>query len=170
MLTKFYSKVVNRFSASSMACIDKRLGLLEFPKHDRVIGPQIAQTGQWEPIETNWILENLSATGTVINVGANCGYFTRLVRDNLNELNDVIAVEPNPELIYFLLRNIQRGKCKNVEVLQLAMGAEVGRLQLFQNFANYGDSRVFDPRMTDGGGHILIMDSTWFLGSLKCSR
>ena len=153
-----------------MACIDKRLGLLEFPKHDRVIGPQIAQTGQWEPIETNWILENLSATGTVINVGANCGYFTRLVRDNLNELNDVIAVEPNPELIYFLLRNIQRGKCKNVEVLQLAMGAEVGRLQLFQNFANYGDSRVFDPRMTDGGGHILIMDSTWFLGSLKCSR
>jgi FkbM family methyltransferase len=69
--------------------------------------------------------------------------------------SSVIAIEPNPELIYFLRRNIKYGASKNVQVFPVAMGAHEGTLDLYQNFANCGDSRVFDPRLTSGGGSYL---------------
>jgi FkbM family methyltransferase len=68
------------------------------------------------------------------------------------EQGRVWAVEPNPTLIPLLEENIEARNLKNVTLLPVAAGAENGEASLFQNEWNFGDSRVFDPRMTDGGG------------------
>lgn len=136
-----------------MKVVDSELGTLEFPKWDRVIGPSIRENGFWEKDESIWIKSNLLSNGDVINVGANCGYLTRLVSDNLDKNNSVLAIEPNPILQKYLARNIARGKNSNrCRIYPVAVGAEIGEIELFQNAANSGDSRVFDPRKTNGGG------------------
>ena len=155
-MSKTFLNLLALVDSSSMKVVDSELGKLEFPIWDRVIGPNIKQNGYWEKEESNWIKANLAPSGDVVNVGANCGYLTRLVSDNLPKNNSVIAIEPNPELQKYLKRNIARGKYpKRCKIYPIALGSEVGEIELFPNSANSGDSRVFDPRKTEGGGNYL---------------
>jgi FkbM family methyltransferase len=64
----------------------------------------------------------------------------------------VWAVEPNPQLTGLLTENISAAGLPNVTVIAHAAGATHGTTLLWLNETNFGDSRVFDPRLTNGGG------------------
>jgi FkbM family methyltransferase len=132
--------------------IDNVLGELFFPSGDIVMAPSIAATGMWEENEISWLKSNVSAGDCCINVGANVGYFSIWLGILAGPRGSVVAFEPNPKLMQALKLNLKNSKLKNIKITKAAVGNRTGFQWLFLNEKNYGDSRMFDPRITTGGG------------------
>jgi FkbM family methyltransferase len=132
--------------------IDKELGELFFPSGDNVMAPFIASNGFWEESEIDWLKENVHVGFRCLNIGANVGYFTIWLSKLSGKSGEVIAFEPNPILIPFLKKNIKKSKLENIRIFRAAVGDRNGFQWLFLNNKNFGDSRMFDPRITIGGG------------------
>jgi len=73
-----------------------------------VMAPQLIVYRQWEPDITNLMREYVHTNTVFVDVGANIGYFTCLVASIIrNEgCGKVIAIEPNPECLALLDRNV----------------------------------------------------------------
>ena len=132
--------------------LDATLGVLYFPRGDNVMAPTISATGVWEPRELQWLKGRVRPGATCLNIGANVGYFASWISRLVGPTGQVIAVEPNPEILALLRRNLASCAYDNVEVVACAAGSRDGMLTLWLNEENFGDSRVFDPRLTHGGG------------------
>jgi FkbM family methyltransferase len=132
--------------------MDNELGYLLFPRGDNVMAPTIAATGVWEPQELKWLKERVHQGDTCLNIGANVGYFASWMSRLVGPTGRVIAIEPNPEILPLLRANLASCAFANVDVVECAAGTQEGTLTLWLNEENFGDSRVFDPRLTDGGG------------------
>lgn len=83
----------------------------------------------FEPGETKVFLDVLSKVDTVINIGANIGYYSCIA---LQHDKEVIAFEPIPTNVKGLLRNIKaNGWEKNIEVYPMALGDSIGVIEIF---------------------------------------
>jgi FkbM family methyltransferase len=131
---------------------DRFLGLIVFPEEDEVMAPAIAAEGIWEPNEVNWLRSVVKPGARCLNVGANVGYFSCWMSILAGPKGHVVAVEPNPTLQPLLLENLNNLAVGTFEILPVAAGSKNGSINLFLNNRNFGDSRVFDPRLTEGGG------------------
>ena len=85
---------------------------------DRVITPSMLAYGTWEPVETSLLLDNLRPGDTVIDVGANVGYYTLLAARKVGPRGKVVAFEPDPESFSFLKRNVKANGFTNVVLEQ----------------------------------------------------
>ncbi len=65
---------------------------------------------------------------TVIDIGANLGYYTCPLADLVGEQGKVYAVEPVPVIFSVLKRNV--GKRRNVELLNYALGEECRTIEM----------------------------------------
>ncbi len=116
-----------------------------FPADDEVIAPIVAAEGTWEP-ETGWWLDQVCSPGmTVVNVGANVGYFVLWAAQNVGPAGRVVAVEPHPDNVTMLRRNVNDRRLRHVEIVAAAASSTSGTATLFVNEVNPGDHRVFDP-------------------------
>jgi len=64
----------------------------------------------------------------LIDVGANDGYYSMLLRRNFKK---VYAIEPFPKSVSVLKRNLRNGKITNVEVLPFAVGSRTGKTKMY---------------------------------------
>ena len=131
---------------------DRTLGDLYFPHDDQVMAPYIAEKGYWEPEELAWLKRHSTPSSSCLNVGANVGYFACWMSLLAGRHGHVVAVEPNPDLHTLLSANLRAMPESNWELVPVAAGSESGSSKLFVNRRNYGDSRLFDPRLTEVGG------------------
>ena len=131
---------------------DDKLGALFFPINDNVMAPNIAANGNWEPREIQWLENNVKLESRCLNVGANIGYFTILMSLLTGPNGVVFSFEPNPELKWFLNKNIKLQAFRNIRVFHVAAGEKNSSEFFYKNRNNYGDGRMFDPRLTSGGG------------------
>lgn len=129
---------------------DRALGEIYFPARDVVMAPSIRERGIWEEEEVNWCKANVRKGNNCLNIGANVGYFTILMSQLVGAEGSVIAFEPNPEVFEFLEINTQL--LKNVKINKVAVGDRDQVGYLYLNRKNYGDSRMFNPKKTLGGG------------------
>jgi FkbM family methyltransferase len=132
--------------------IDNVLGPVLFPKSDQVMVPYIQATGSWNKDEIDWLSASVKQGDTCLNIGANVGYYSKLMLRLSGSSGSVIAIEPNPRLIGLLKANLNRETNKNFEIFEFAAGdaGSQGETTLFLNEKNFGDSRVFDPREIAG--------------------
>ena len=95
------------------------------------------------------IADHVPRGGTYIDVGANIGnhavYFGKFLADH------VLAIEPHPDLVPVLRRNLAENYVSNATVLTCAVGATegVGRMQL---------RRTCELTGNIGGSHVEIVD------------
>lgn len=129
----------------SVVVNDNRLGPLRFAATDQVIAPTIRAQGIWEPAEGLWLDQHVPEGGTVINVGANAGYFALWAAGLVGKRGRVVAVEPHPDNVAMLRRNIRRHARGVAEAVAAAASSTPGRIELFINDENAGDHRVFPP-------------------------
>jgi FkbM family methyltransferase len=93
-----------------------------------VISDSIAFTGVYEHRLTRRIARLAKEGGTMIEVGANLGYFSVLWL-SLNEDNRLYAFEASPPNVQRLRANLERnGVASRATVLPVAAGAERGRM------------------------------------------
>lgn len=133
-------------SAPGRRATDRRLGELWFPAGDEVIWPEIHKQGIWDPAAGLWLDRTVRPGMTVVDVGANVGYFALWAAQLVGATGTVIAVEPHPGNADLLRRNVAGlGAEQIVQVHQCAATARSGELDLYVNEVNGGDHRVFPP-------------------------
>jgi FkbM family methyltransferase len=149
--------ILNLKTANQQVVLDSELGELLFPKADKVMAPFISRDGIWEKEEVDWLKEHVAEGSVCINVGANVGYFALQMARLTGPHGFVYAFEPNREVLPFLKKNISNSEFRNIRVFSKAASNQRGLRKLYLNRVNYGDSRMFDPRSTLGGGNHLEM-------------
>jgi FkbM family methyltransferase len=78
-----------------------------------------------------FIRSKLRVGDTFLDIGANVGFYSLLASSIVGERGRVIAIEPNPKTFLRLKETIAANAITNVVPLNLALGRERGRLDLF---------------------------------------
>jgi len=75
-----------------------------------------------EPFITNIIKKTIKKGMTIVDIGANIGYYALLESKLVGDSGRVYAIEPVKENLNFLKDNIDLNSCLNVELFQKAIG------------------------------------------------
>lgn len=98
----------------------------------------------YEPAASALMRQQIRPGDTVVDVGANIGYFTVLMSKLVGEGGAVHAFEPAPENFALLQRNLAENHCKNVRAECKAVGAKSGGAQLYMSTKDNLDHRLYD--------------------------
>jgi len=102
-------------------------------------------SGSYEPIETKIIMEIIKPGMTVVDIGANVGYYTLLFAQAVEKGGTVYAFEPAPETFALLQRNLRENNLNgNVKLFNVALSDHEGAAELFINEYNKGNNRLYD--------------------------
>jgi FkbM family methyltransferase len=96
-----------------------------------VMGRSLATSGVWEWYVTAAFSSLLSPGDVFVDVGANVGYYTKLASRLVGQTGHVYALEPGPDSLARLRRNLALDAVSNVTMLGIAAGAHAGRATLF---------------------------------------
>jgi FkbM family methyltransferase len=118
---------------------------LHDPADDRYITRSLLATGAFEPFETEILLNELRPGDSVIDVGANVGYYTLLFARRVGDHGRVFAFEPDPANFELLRRNVEANGYENVVLVPLAVTDRCTRARLYLSDSNKGDHRIYDP-------------------------
>ena len=122
--------------------VETDVGPLLLHAHDTVMTPIIAATKAWEAAEGAWLRGVLRRGQTVVDVGANVGYFTLLAARAVGPTGSVVAVEPEHANVRLLRANVWLNRCDNVRIVPAAAAAGRGLLALRRSASNAGDHQV----------------------------
>jgi FkbM family methyltransferase len=109
------------------------------------IDREVCLTGYYEPPVTRIVQRLAARAGTVVDAGANWGYFSLLAAAAVGERGRVIALEPDPRHFERLTRNIAMNRFTQITPLQVAAGARDGIVTLAgyaHDAENRGVSRI----------------------------
>ena len=85
---------------------------------------------------------------TVVDIGANVGFSTRVFCHAVGPTGWVAAFEPDPMVGDLFRFNLDRAHCQNVRFYSLALGEREADVPFYQNPSNRADNRmVEDPAM-----------------------
>ncbi|MDQ3242738.1 MAG: FkbM family methyltransferase [Gemmatimonadota bacterium] len=104
----------------------------------------LSMRGIYEPAETALVQQLVGPGSTVLDIGANIGYYTLQFAELVGASGRVIAFEPDPANFELLARNTQLNGYLNVTLVQRAASNTAGILNLHRSITNWGDSRIFD--------------------------
>lgn len=96
--------------------------------------------GEWEPLFSRYLLDKGRQTGVFLDIGANIGYFSILASRLYTQVH---AVEASPRVARRLKDNLQANDSVNVQIHNLAIGAEPGYIDFFRDQSQSGGSSVF---------------------------
>jgi FkbM family methyltransferase len=99
---------------------------------DQGFGANILLDGYWESWLTRFMARTVRPGATVVDVGANYGYYSLLLADLVGPEGRVHAIEPNPDAAALLSRSLAlNGFSERSEVHEIALGAGESEATLF---------------------------------------
>jgi FkbM family methyltransferase len=138
-------------SAVEMADYD---GFSIYAARDDVATGRAILAGRYEPHVAAVFRRCLRPGMTVIDVGANVGYFSMLAASLVGAAGSVTAVEPNPDNVRLLEASRRLNRFDQVRVACVAAGREMGVLQLKSDASNgvtvklRGEDELWSSRLT----------------------
>jgi len=97
----------------------------------------------YEPFETALLSAEIRPGMTVVDVGANIGYYTLLFSKLTGDAGRVYAFEPEPQNFALLRQNLTRNARTNVVALNRAVSDQVGPSFLYLSTENFGDHQAY---------------------------
>jgi len=89
------------------------------------------RSGKFEVAETNFVTRFLRDGMIVLDIGAHHGFYSLLASKLVGPTGRVVAFEPSPRERVRLERHVRLNECKNVRIEGIALGASIGRAELF---------------------------------------
>jgi FkbM family methyltransferase len=100
--------------------------------------------GLFEPSETVLVARHLRPGDIFIDIGAHIGWFTTLAADRVGATGRVVACEPYPANAASLRENLTRNCCRNVELIDTALGSRTGTVTLGRGGGDSGAVTAVD--------------------------
>jgi len=98
----------------------------------------------FEPIETEFVKREIKKGDTVLDIGANIGYYTLIFAKLVGENGKVFAFEPDPENFELLKKNVKINNYKNVVLIKKAVSNKSGKIKLYLSEDNKGGHRIYN--------------------------
>ncbi len=140
--------IVNNFIKSG---IPKELEIEEgkmILNQDDVAVSGMLAVNTFEPFQTFLFRKFVKEGMTVIDVGANIGYYTVIAGKRVGQNGKVFSFEPEPKNFSYLKQNIEVNNLKNVTPSQVALSNKTGTENLFLFSENTGSYSLVDNRKT----------------------
>lgn len=135
MFRKSLKPIIERFPVIAMSYrnlrdqIDRHQPSIKSPWGFTLAGHKDMAEGRFEPEETELVRALLKEVDILVNVGANVGYYCCHA---LSLGKPVIAAEPIPRNIHYLLRNItENGWTQQAEIFPIALGKKTDVLKMW---------------------------------------
>jgi len=103
----------------------------------------LLKNGDYGHLEKLFFSKVVNSGETVLDIGANIGYFSTFFSKLTGQNGRVYCFEPSPENYTLLIKNIEINKAKNARAYQIAAGDCNSTLKLYLNEENSGDNRFF---------------------------
>ena len=149
LLTEIYDRLVATTIPGSTINVNSYKMYVSQERHISVdpITENLVLKGTWEPYTTDVFSKVLREGTTVIDIGANIGYFTLLAASRVGESGKVFAFEPEPQNYALLVKNINVNGFKNVQPFQKAVSRSTGKMALYLGTQS-GTHSLFSVRET----------------------
>ena len=108
----------------------------------------------YEPLTTKLIIDSIAPGGTIIDVGANIGYYTLVAARSAGPRGKVFAFEPDPTNFELLKRNVSANAYTTVVTVNKAVSNRTGTAALYLDEFNRGDHRMYDSH--DGRSYVRV--------------
>jgi FkbM family methyltransferase len=138
LLGRALRKVLSRFQSSTAMVQGHRMVL---DPNDSLL---LSVREVYEPVETAFFQRHVEPGHTVVDVGANIGYYTLLFARAVGASGRVYAFEPEPNNFAILRTNVEGNGYRNVVLENAAVSDSSGTLDLFVNETNLGDHQAYD--------------------------
>ncbi len=125
---------------------------------DQGVSDTLAREHIWEALETQLVKDEIHEGDTVLDIGANIGYYTLLFSRIVGEKGRVFSFEPDPTNFALLERNVATNGCANVTLVQKAVSNKTGETLLYLSRANRGDHRIY--RSIDEDREAIVIRAT----------
>ena len=96
--------------------------------------------------ETEFCKKEINLGDTVIDIGANIGYFTLIFAKLVGKTGKVISFEPDPRSFKILEKNVELNGFQNVELINKAVSNQNKKVKLFMNT---GDTQGSSLKQTE---------------------
>lgn len=107
---------------------------------------ELATQEIYEPFETALFKKEIKTGQTVLDIGANIGYYTLIAVKLVGPRGKVYAFEPDPDNFFLLKKNVESNGYANVILVNQAVSDKTKTAKLFLNKTNKGDHRLYDSR------------------------
>ena len=97
---------------------------------DRGLPKDLILDGIREPESTEMIKKILNEGSTVIDIGANIGYYALMESRLVGNKGAVYAIEPSPRNFNCLKSNIELNGYRNIKAYQIAIGDRIGKAKM----------------------------------------
>jgi FkbM family methyltransferase len=118
---------------------------------------------RFEPYTVRVLRAAVEPGDVLFDVGANIGFFSTLFSRWVGAEGHVLAVEPEPENLNLLRRNLERNRCGNVTICAAAVGASKGIAQFSLDEATGATGHLGRTptagEMTVGRGKVQIIET-----------
>ncbi len=101
-------------------------GKLSIIPDDPGISTELVEFKTHEPLTTELLKEELRRGCTVLDIGANIGYYTLLERKIVGKEGKVIAIDPSPLTFSYLRKNLLQNGFSDVDTFRLAFSRADG--------------------------------------------
>ncbi len=119
---------------------------------DRGFACHLMLDGFWEMWLTQFFAQRVKPGMTVVDVGANFGYYTLLFGDAVGDTGRVLAVEPNPDAVSLLSETILlNGHASRTQVIPCALAASEGAALLYAPDGEPKNAMIVDRAGLPGG-------------------
>jgi FkbM family methyltransferase len=109
---------------------------------------KLSQYGIYEPEETTIIKKLVKKNHTVLDIGANIGYFTLIMA---KQCKQVYGFEPEHRNFQTLKKNVKLNQLSNVKLYNLAVAETSGKATLHLCEGNRGMYRIYPSRWCNEG-------------------
>ena len=126
---------------------------------DSSVSMDILMRGYYAKTETKLLKRLIKKGMTVVDIGANIGYYTLLFSRLVGQEGRVYAFEPEPYNYSLLERSIKQNGYKNIHLIQKALSDESGsKINLFLNKKNFG-SGSFSSNNVRGETDVVVVET-----------
>jgi FkbM family methyltransferase len=123
---------------------------------DQGIVPYLLTKKVFEEFETELLRTQVKPGMTVVDIGANVGYYTCLAARLVGTKGKIYAFEPEPNNYEMLLKNITLNQYQNVIPIQKAVSNKTGKTKLFIDKNNFGAPSLSEGNITSRGGFVEV--------------
>lgn len=131
------------------------------------LGPCLEANLLHEQFTSFLVIDLLRPGDTVIDAGANAGYYSVLANAVMNGTGQIFAFEPNPVIFTKFMKNIVVNKAAAIRAFNVALSDRTGTAELLVNADDSGLSRIVgaagDGEAGDGGAAVTLTCATMTL-------